>query len=352
MAPASRTQDSPLNEALARDPQRFDFHQAVRLLELAAIATQSGEPVGLSARLSSEAVHLAVHPSLAFSVSAIRDSSFAQTDPESPPKLEVTFAGLIGAAGLLPPHYSELVHARQVHKDRSLRDFLDALHRRTLALFHRAWRHSHFPFAFELAAHHRLSHDAFTSALLSLGGLGDGSLRRRQAVDDLAFAFNTGAFANQLRSAAALEGLLSAVLGVPFKVEQLVGSWLELPRSSWSTLVAQGERGDDTQAMGLGLVLGQRVWDVQSRVRLVAGPLTLAQFDFFTRDPMGRIRVWTLAKAFFGDLIQVELECVLAQAESAGTRLDGTHGLGLKTWVERVPHPEAQRIARFQLHTH
>ncbi len=349
MATESRKQTTPLIDSIVSAPGRFDFHQAVRLLELQGLIEGSREPVGVSTAPRDEAVSLRVHPSLAYATAAIRSSQAGDDDGEALAELDVTFAGLFGAAGVLPPHYSELIHARQQERDTALRDFLDVLHRRTLGLFHRAWRRNHFPFAFELESRHRLELDAFTNALLSLTGLGSPSLRRSHAVNDLTFAFSVGSCANQVRSAAALERTLSATFNVRFKVQQFMGTWLELPADARSSLLVQGEAGGARHALGQGLTLGSHVWDVQSRIRVLVGPLDFSQFYFFARADPGRIRVMSLVRAFVGDLIEADIECVLAANQSPGISLDGQRRLGVDSWLEASPLPPEQRKARFNL---
>jgi len=349
MATESRKQNTPLIRSIVSAPERFDFHQAVRLIELQGVDDGVAEPVGSSAAPLEEAVELRVHPSLAYATAAIRASEGESEHGQALAQLEVTFAGLIGAAGVLPPHYSELVHARRVQRDDAFRDFLDVIHRRTLGLFQRAWRKVHFPFAFELEARRRLEHDAFTSALLSLSGLGSSSLRKSQAVNDLVFAFNAGTCSNQVKSAAALERALVATFNVPFRVVQFVGSWLDLPGRSQSTLLSRSETGEARHALGDGLTLGSRVWDVQSRIRLVVGPLKLTQFNFFANENPGRIRVMALVRSFAGDLIEADLECALAKGESPGISLDGCRRLGVDSWLEKTPAAPVPRVARFKL---
>ncbi|MFT5732025.1 MAG: type VI secretion system protein ImpH [Planctomycetota bacterium] len=349
MAAPRRKPSTPLIEHLASSPERFEFHQAVRLLELMGLSSGEGNPVGAHSPPAAESVDFRVHPSLAYATSAIRACKVDTEEGAALARLDVTFTGLIGSAGVLPPHYSELILARQLHRDTALRDFLDILHRRTLALIHRGWRKTAFPFAFELEAQQQLDHDQFTVGLLSLVGLGTKSLRRRQAVNDLAFAFAGGAYANQVKSAVALAGILSATFAVPFDVEQLVGSWMEIPVNEQSTLLRYGEAPAERHTLGGGISIGTRVWDVQSRLRLVAGPMTLSQFQFFADESPGRIRVMAMARSFVGDAIQVDLECILAEDECPGIQLGDGQRIGRDAWLEHAPRPDEQRSARFPL---
>lgn len=338
-----------LQQALVSEGGRFSFHQAVRLLDLLAISLERGGPVGATSHPESEGVEIKGHPSLAFAGAAIRKATDKGALSANGASLEVTFGGLTGAAGVLPTHYTELVIARESGRDRTLRDFLDVLQRRSLSLYHRAWVHARFPVAFESEARQHLRHDAFTRSLLSLVGLGSESLLRRQAVDDLAFIHAAGAFARRTRTAESLAGLLTATFGVPFKVEQFVGHWIELEDGDASTLLARGETPDARHALGGGFSLGTRVWDVASRLRLVAGPLSLEELRFFAAESPGRLRVTSMARGYLGDEFDFDLECVLREGESPGVTLGGGTRLGADTWLEHAPGPDQKRGARFAL---
>jgi len=349
MGSESRRSSTRLTEDLASSPGRYEFHQAVRLLDLLGLAEGSADPVGKAAAPERESVSLRGHPSLAFSATAIRTCRTEGGHSGSGVEIDLTFAGLVGAAGVLPRHYSELVLARDAARDATLRDFLDALQRRSLGLLHRSWTKTHFAFAFEQEALQHARHDPFTHAVLSLSGFGLDGLMRRQAVDDLAIAFSSGAFSRTTRSAASLAGLLSATFGVPFEVEQFVGHWLEVPVDERSTLVGTNEQPDERHVLGQGFALGTRVWDVQSRIRVIAGPLTLDQLRFFAEESPGRVRVLALLRSFLGDAVEHDLECHLAPGESPGVQLGQASRLGVDTWLEHEPAPDAPRVARFAL---
>ncbi|MEM6672371.1 MAG: type VI secretion system baseplate subunit TssG [Planctomycetota bacterium] len=347
MAPESRQPPPRLIAALEASPGSFTFDQAVRLLELYGLASGTGRSVGADAKPPEESVGFAVHPSVAYAASPIRSCRPADDGAAAIAELDVTFAGLFGAAGVLPPHYSELVLERGAQGDRSLRDFLDLLQRRTIALFHRAWRRSRYPFAFELEAHERLDHDAFTTAVLSLVGLGTPSVRRKQAVDDLSFVFTGGAYARAVRSGSALAGVLRSVLRVPVEVEEFVGEWRDIPEDGRSTLLRAGEAEQEGHALGEGFAVGERFWSVQSKIRLIAGPLTLDEHRFFAGDSAGRFRAASLVQMYVSDPVDVDLECVLAPGESPGLQLGGETRIGVDAWLEYEPRPAAVRRARF-----
>lgn len=351
MAPPSRRSSPDLITALTEWPGRFDFHQAVRLVELLGLSRGDREPVGGAAPPEREAAAFRVHPSLAYPCAPIREVATSSGADDPLVEFQVTFAGLIGVAGVLPKHYSELAISREVERDSTLRDFLDLFHQRTLALFQRVWCRYAFPFAFEQSARHRGELDPFTSSILALIGLGTPALRRRQAVDDLTLAFNAAAYARGARPAGTLAGLLTATFGVPFRVEQFIGEWVDVSAEDRSSLLRADEVPDERHALGAGFMLGTRVWDVQSKLRLVAGPLTFEEMEFFAEPAPGRIGVLGMTRGFLGDGLEYDLECVLAEGQSPGVVLGEIRRLGMDSWLESAPSPPAERCASFALDT-
>ncbi|MCI0700694.1 MAG: type VI secretion system baseplate subunit TssG, partial [Planctomycetia bacterium] len=95
---------SPL-AALFSAPGKFDFFQAVRLLERLA-AGDGRAAVGGDTAPEQEAVHFRVLPALRFPAGPV---SKANAGGEAPPELVVTFGGLTGPDGILPQHYTALL---------------------------------------------------------------------------------------------------------------------------------------------------------------------------------------------------------------------------------------------------
>ena len=76
---------------------------------------------------------------------------------------------------------------------------------------------------------------------------------------------------------------------VPVFVKQFAGQWLRLDEENQSRL------GGARARLGRGVVLGERVWDVQGQFRVVLGPLNYEQFVEFLPDKTPTPR----RKAFF-----------------------------------------------------
>ena len=125
---------------LLSEGYRFNFFQAVRLLEL---WEADRAPVGHDAAPQREAVRFGTHASVEFPASQI-DDILPASDETHPARMTVNFFGLAGPMGALPLHYTEIVLERLARKDRVLLEFLDLFNHRLLSLFYRAWEKYQF----------------------------------------------------------------------------------------------------------------------------------------------------------------------------------------------------------------
>lgn len=356
MGTESGPQGSHLIDSISKRPGLFDVHQALRLLELAGLQSETGKPIGGDADPLDEVARLRGHPSLAFSASPIRSLKKSSQGPggsgvEGQVELELTFAGLVGTAGVMPPGYTEEVIHRAAARDTALKDFLDLFQRRTLALFHRAWRKYRMPFSFELTAQSTGEYDRTTQSLLALIGMGTGGMLRRQAIDDLSLIHFAGTMASGPRSAEGLENALRTAFGFDFTVNVLQGNWIDLPEEDCSKLLCAGETPTEMHALGVGFSLGTRVWDVQSQISIQAMDMDLATFRHFAADGEGRIKIFSILRAFVGDTIDADLQLTLSAGQSQGIRLGSSAGLGLgfDNWLETESDSPTERFASFTL---
>ncbi|QOY88439.1 type VI secretion system baseplate subunit TssG [Paludibaculum fermentans] len=321
-----------LSEVLEQKPYRFQFFQAVRLLER---FLDERTPVGGYGNPSAEVVRLAVHASTQFPASEIQSLQKQETGP---PRMTVNFFGLTGPVGVLPTAYTEMLAERLRSKDTTLRDFLDIFHHRILSLFYMAWRKNRAPVMFE-----RAEKDQFSGRLMSLVGLGTRGMRNRQEIPDSAFLFYAGLLMMQTRPAAALESILRDYFGAGVEVGQFVGGWYPVSPGAQCKL---GEEGYSSR-LGRGAVVGDEIWDRQSRIRVKIGPLTRSHYDDFLPggDSHRRLKAWITL--FAGLECDVEVQLVLRREQVPACELSGAGGkgprLGWTTWVNNKPfdrHPD------------
>lgn len=332
MASESRTINPDLTESvvgdkLRQEPFRFDFFQAVRLLEK---LFPERTPVGRFAHPASEVARFGVHNSLAFPASQIQ----AMDCPESgPPRVTVNFMGLTGPEGVLPNSYTTLIIERLRASDRSLRDFLDIFNHRVISLFYRAWRKYRVDVACE-----RGERDRFSRHLLSLLGLGTEGLQDRQAVSDDSLVYYSGLLAQRPRSAQALTQILIDYFDVPVEIEQFSGGWYRLETE---TQCCFSEGASDSECLGFGAVVGDEVWNQQSKLRIILGPLSLEKYLEFLPDGAcwEPLRSWV--KFFSNGELDFEVKLILEREQvpacELGTDKASAPQLGWVSWLKSAP---------------
>lgn len=300
MADAGRGPAGDVTARLAREPHRFDFHQAVRLLERA-----TGRRVGTDAPFAADPVALAVTPGLTFSPTPV-----AKVTPsaDGPPEMTVPFGGLTGPDGVLPQHYTALLQQRARAKDGTLRAFLDLFHHRLLSLRVRAWEKGNLPVAHEADP----AADAGTTAVRAVSGFGTPGLRHRTAVDDDTFLHFAGLFARRPPTAAGLELVLSGYFGWAVAVDQFAGQWLYLQADNRTRLGTADRPHGLNARLGHDAVAGRRVWDVRHQVRVRVGPLGYAAFRSLQPGGAARAEFVALARLYAGTEFDLLVVPVLA----------------------------------------
>jgi type VI secretion system protein ImpH len=338
MATQRRRTLPPLEETLFQEPYRFDFFQAVRLLERLA---PDRKAVGNEGPPSAEAVRFRAETGLTFPASEV-PSIAPPTDSQASPQLTVAFMGLTGPLGVLPYCYSELIVERlqdrtggRKNGDRTLLDFLDLFNHRLISLFYRAWEKHRPALAFE-----RGETDRAAGSLFSLIGLGIEPLRDRQDFPDAALLFYAGAFAQRHRPPVMLERILGEYFRLPVEVHPFQGRWLRLDDEDRSTLGASGRHN----GLGKALVMGGKVWDEQSKFRLRIGPLTFDQFQRLGPEGQDLQALTQMVRLYVDGEFDFDVQLVLKAEEVPKSQLTKTPNqaarLGRTAWLKTRPMPK------------
>lgn len=354
MRTSLRRIDPGLIRQIADEPQRFDFFQAVRILDR-HLAQSPGARAGLG-DLVSEKIRFENSLSLTFAPSQIEDVSmnYRLGDDGKPTNdlervsLKPAFMGLLGLHGTLPTHYTERVGERvRYHRDTGSRAFMDLFSNRALGHFYRAWKKYRLPLEYESNRQ-----DKFLPLVLSLAGLGFGSLRDRLRdtpgqVDDESMAYFAGMLRQRPVSAVTLGKTLSQYFRVPFAVEQFVGKWYSLPSDQHSRL------GGKNVSLGKTVLVGERVWQRNLRVRLRIGPLSRAQYKAFLPGSELACALQKLLALITSFQFEYEVRPVLRAADVKASCLGaGTDGaqLGYDTFLLTCPAKTDRDDTVFELH--
>jgi type VI secretion system protein ImpH len=346
-------------ERLFEQPYRFQFFQAVRMLEL--WLKKNGLP-----REGAVASFLRFQNSLSLNFPASQLEAM-DTEPRALAKdsaalgealrrgelkyIRITpaFMGFLGTAGALPAHYTERVAAHALYeRDDGPRAFLDTFSNRTLALFYEAWRKYRLELQYEIDGK-----DRFLPLLLSMAGLGNHALRHRlsdggEGVLDESVGYFAAAMRHRPASAAMIGKVLSDYFGEPINVTQFIGAWYDVPPTQQTTL------GGTNAQLGMSALVGGRVWQRDLRMRLTVGPLDRAGFDAFLPGGLAARALAKMLTMFTGLTLEYEVHIVLRAPDVDGVTLsEERHGgrLGWDSFLCTAPETRDRDDLRYELAT-
>ncbi|HWY88933.1 MAG TPA: type VI secretion system baseplate subunit TssG, partial [Gemmataceae bacterium] len=261
-------------------------------------------------------------------------------------------------------HYTEmLMRARDARGPERYvaRDWFDLFNHRLISLFYRAWTKYRFWLPYERGEHALPDPDTFTEGLYCLIGLGNRSLRNRlriavrpptedlqrervlARVDDRVLLYYAGVLAHRPRCALSLERLLEDYFGIPVRVLQFQGQWLRLDTTSQSQVGVEG----GNNGLGMNVVVGERVWDIRSKIRIRLGPLSYERFVSFCPDQSaapGRkdfFKLMHLVRLYVGPELMVDVQLILKASEIPRCKMLHTPSkgprLGWNCWLTRKP---------------
>lgn len=349
MAGTSGKRTDPLIAELLARPGAFDFFQAVRLYERHAACGDVPRGVGEDNAPDTECVRLRTRPSLVHAHAELLGARRREEDSPAA-ELDVAFLGFVGPVGVLPQHYTAAAIERLQLRDPTLRDWLDLFQHRVLSLFYRAWTKYRFPFGAERERREHGRDDVATRALRSLVGLGSAGLAGRLPVSDDSLLYEGGHLGRRVRTAEGLARAVSDLFGVPARAEEFVGRWLTIPADERCRLPHAREAPGLPVQLGRGATLGARTWDVQSKVRLHLGPLSLADHERLRPGGDEHAALVSFTQFHLGTEFDFDLRIELAASQSPGTRLmrpggGGGSRLGRNTWLENDPARAGRRVA-------
>jgi type VI secretion system protein ImpH len=304
--------------ALAEAPFDHDFYQTLRRLEcLYADKPRWGE----ASRPSLEPVRLGQDPDLSFAPAPL--AALLPASGRTRPRLLVRLFGLFGPNGPLPLHLTEYARERLRNAgDPTLARFADIFHHRMLALFYRAWAQGQ-----PHVTRDRPGQDRVAGYVASLFGIMPAAFRQRDSLPDEARLFQAGTLSRHVRNADGLAAILQQFFRVPVRVDQFIGHWMRLEPRDRTYL------GQESAQLGVGAIVGERVWDRQHKFRVRLGALTLTQYEQFLPGGSGLRHLVDWVAFYLTFELDWDVRLVLRRDEVPVLTLEGQRRLGWTTWL-------------------
>lgn len=326
----------PAIDRLLREPGRFGFFQAVRLL----YDVNGFDGRGTGARPGP--LRFTTPASLAFPPSELHSVEQA----EGATRVCVNFMGLTGPSGVLPRLYTETLIARRSNRDRSAQEFMDLFNHRLVALFWLAWA-KHRP---EIGRQFGF-HNSIFRYLEHLVGLGTPALQARlhpprraagpvrKSLPSAAMSYFSGLIAQRPHGERAIAQVVSAVVDAPVQATGCLGTWMDIAADARTRL------GRSNHVLGEGCVLGRRYWDRQTTLRLAIGPIDRRAFNDLMPRRQRLHDIIELTRFLTGLALDLRIRLSLRAEQVPALRL-GANGddrpqLGWNTWLggRSTPRP-------------
>jgi type VI secretion system protein ImpH len=359
MSGTKRRIDPGVAQRLLAEPQRFQFFQAVRVLE--HLFVRNGvRPQDVVARKlrfrntlsmgfpASEIEQLRAYTENEMPLPMAEDGQSPAWDALAEVDLTPAFMGMLGGRGVLPYGYTERLGERETyHRDHAARAFLDIFNNRAVALFYAAWKKYRLAFQYELDRRER-----FLPLVLSLAGMGSPALRSRLAkgegaVFDQAIAYYSAGVGQRPLSAAFLQRMLREYFDTGIQLEQFIGAWYVVPADQRSRL------GEGNAVLGRNALAGERVWQRDLRMRLWIGPLRRMLYEDFLPGGKAAAALAKWLTLLGGDSLEYEVRLVLHKDDVRSTGLTPHNGgrLGWDAIVSTRPATHHRADASYLVHT-
>ncbi|MCQ9154966.1 type VI secretion system baseplate subunit TssG [Acidomonas methanolica] len=303
--------------ALIEMPGRFSFDAAMALLHSA-----TGVPL-------SQSVRFRTPPGLA---TPWRDILEVRPLPDGTYEVTIGFGGLTGHDGVLPRHYSAMADEAYRARSPALAAFLDLLAQRPRVQFAEAGM------KYTARAAIRAESGAGTAcaldrALLSLIGVDPAKGVALAGFDTRHLLYFSGLLATRPRSAERLRTLLEEWVRAPVHVEQFVGQWISVPPDQQSRL--PGPKAGQFSQLGVDAVIGACMWEMNARIEIVIGPLTLNDFRAFAPAGECHDSLAALIRFFVDDDVECVVRLGLKREEVPKARTE-TARLGIDGWLAQT----------------
>ncbi len=324
MADQDRAASNALINLLKAEPWRFDFFQAMRLIE----CLNTDKPrLGKSIKASDDPLRLAQAVEMDFAPSAL--SAWKTGKEGFRDRLLVRFLGLFGPNGPLPLHLTEYARDRaHNHGDNTLIRFVDIFHHRMLCLFYRAWADSQ-PTVHYDRIEKGGEEDRFSGYIGSLFGIDAPSLRERDAMPDQAKLHFAGHFACQTRHAEGLCSIVADFFGIATTILEFVGEWMDISLHEQTRLGMHEQAG----RLGFSTVLGAQVYGCQHKFRIVLGPMDMGHYRGMLPGQPGLAELVAIARNYIGDELVWDVNLILRKDDIPPLIMGGGAQLGWTSWL-------------------
>ncbi|MFN8367758.1 MAG: type VI secretion system baseplate subunit TssG [Candidatus Kapaibacterium sp.] len=282
------------------NPEDFDLHQALRILEKMKPGTLSP---GETAMLDSELVAFRSSIDYKFPVSVIKD---LKLDESNNHVMEVTHLGLAGAHGSLPLYVTDLVLEQEKRGEPILRDFLDIFNHRLVSIHSRV-RRKYRP----AYTNDEPSRSPANKVLYSLVGLGHSTVRNKMRLHDEELIPFTGMLSGEQASKSVYECMIAEFCNAKVRIDDFRGEWVTIDKSELTTI---GEKGLNTE-LGVNAICGSRAFNPIASCKIYISELQYERYAAIRPGGREYGAFTDLIRFLFNDTMNIVVNMQLQHSE-------------------------------------
>ena len=186
--------------------------------------------------------------------------------------IDVKGFGLFGPNGSLPIHITEMIYERKIHqKDTLFNDFVDIFHNRLIALFYKSWRDAQDVTSLE-------NEDTwkFSKYIASILGI-ENQKESKRSLHHYDQFYNSSLLLNQNMPLENFRAILTNFFEADVEIEEYIGQWIDASAFSINL------ENKNQITLGQGFLVGDKIFDITQKIRLVIGPIDLQKYLKFMR---------------------------------------------------------------------
>lgn len=254
-------------------------------------------------------------------------------------QIAINEIGLLGANSPLPSHLIEFIFQRKhQYGDEAWASFVNMLQHRVLTMFYRSWMNAQSVLSLQ-----NKGTDKFSRYIASLAGFAVlAEAKTEQYVDHFSKLYFAGYSLQRNRSADNFRSLLSEYFSLPIRIEENIGQWFKLPKEEQTRLGSSRH-----YTLGDGLIVGSKIYDVQTKFRITIGPLALDEFESFFKESLNSKRLIEWVRFYVGEEYDWDVKLILAKPEIPKLILGDHNKLGLTTWLGSIKKGRDQLIISY-----
>ena len=138
----------------------------------------------------------------------------------------------------------------------------------------------------------------------------------------------------RIRNKTSIENTLSDYFSLPVQISPFYGKWIGIDQSDQTSLA----ENTHFNQLGINSIIGNRYWSLNSRIKIVIGPINLNQFKQFLPHSVNEIKLRAWLNELLPQTVDYKINLIVLRDEVPYTQLgECSASLGHTSWLKSKP---------------